>query len=51
VEIKYEPKEVQKMYFIGKFNKSDSVETILKQIAALNNLIVTRQNNTFIISR
>jgi ferric-dicitrate binding protein FerR (iron transport regulator) len=51
VEIKYVPKEVQKMYFIGKFNKSDSVETILKQIAALNNLRVTRQNNTFIISR
>jgi ferric-dicitrate binding protein FerR (iron transport regulator) len=51
VDIKYEPKEVRKMYFIGKFNKTDSVETILKQIAALNNLTVTMQNNTFIISR
>lgn len=51
VEIMYSQKDIQKIYFIGKFSKSDSVETILKQITALNNLTLTRQNNTFIIGR
>ncbi|MBO9201008.1 MULTISPECIES: FecR family protein [Niastella] len=51
VHISYSEKDIQKMYFIGKFSKNDSVNNILKQIAALNNLTVTRQNDTYIISR
>lgn len=51
VEIVYAEAEIQKMYFIGKFSKNDSVNVILSQIAALNNLTVTRQNNTYKISR
>ena len=51
VEILYSATDIEKMYFIGKFSKTDSVSNILKQIAALNNLTVTRQNNTYTISR
>lgn len=51
VEIIYRKQDVQKMYFIGKFSKTDSVETILKQIATLNDLTISIQNNTYTISR
>ena len=51
VHISYSEKDIEKMYFIGKFSKNDSVSNILKQIAALNNLTVTKQNETYIISR
>jgi transmembrane sensor len=51
VDIVFPEKEVEKMYFIGKFSKKDSVNNILKQIAVLNNLTVSRQNNRYIISR
>jgi transmembrane sensor len=51
VEIVYAEADIQKMYFIGKFSKNDSVNVILSQIAALNNLTVTRLNNRYTISR
>jgi hypothetical protein len=51
VEIVYAEADIQKMYFIGKFSKSDSVSAILKQIASLNNLTVIKQDNKFIISK
>ncbi|OQP55876.1 hypothetical protein A4H97_19990 [Niastella yeongjuensis] len=51
VHISYSEKDIEKMYFIGKFSKNDSVSNILKQIAALNNLTVNKQNETYIISR
>jgi len=51
VEIVYSATDIEKMYFIGKFSKTDSVNVIIKQIAALNNLTVTRQNSTYIIQR
>ncbi|WP_205512431.1 FecR domain-containing protein [Longitalea arenae] len=49
VKILYAEKDLEKLYFIGKFSKTDSLDTILKQIAALNNLTVTKQNNTYTI--
>lgn len=49
VEIVYAEAEIQKMYFIGKFSKNDSVNNILKQIASLNNLTVSVHNNTYTI--
>jgi transmembrane sensor len=49
VDIVFTEKDVEKMYFIGKFSKKDSVNNILKQIAVLNNLTVTRQTNKYII--
>jgi ferric-dicitrate binding protein FerR (iron transport regulator) len=51
VHINYSEKDIEKMYFIGKFSKNDSVSNILKQIAALNNLTVTSQDNTYIIRK
>lgn len=51
VEIVYSKKDVGKMYFIGEFDKTDSVENILKQIAAPNSLKLTRENNRYIISK
>ncbi len=51
VEIVYSKKDVDNKYFIGKFDKSDSIETIIKQIAALNNLKVIKKNNRYIIKK
>lgn len=51
VKIVYSEKDVEKIYFIGKFSKTDSVNNILKQIATLNNLTVTRQHDSYIISK
>jgi ferric-dicitrate binding protein FerR (iron transport regulator) len=51
VDIVYAKKDVAKMYFIGKFNKDDSVETILQNIATLNNLKLTKESNTYIIRK
>jgi transmembrane sensor len=51
VDIVFTEKDLAKMYFIGKFSKTDSVKNILKQIAVLNNLTVTRQNNTYTINK
>lgn len=50
VHISYSEKDLEKMYFIGKFSKNDSVGNILRQIALLNNLTVTKQNNDYIIT-
>ncbi|MBD0367531.1 MAG: FecR family protein [Flavisolibacter sp.] len=51
VEIVYDKKDVQNMYFIGKFDKSRSLEIILQQIGTLNNLTVTKKDSVFIISK
>lgn len=50
-EIDYEEADVNKLYFIGTFNKSDSLEYILKQIASVNNLTVRRESNGFKIEK
>ncbi len=51
VRILYSKADVHNRYFIGKFEKSDSLENVLKQITALNNLKLTKKNNKFIISK
>lgn len=50
-KIDYSKVDISKMYFIGTFNKSDSLEFILKQIATINNLEVSRDNNTYTIKK
>lgn len=50
-KIVYQKKDVKEMYFIGTYDKSDSLEKILKQIALLNNLTLTKQNDTFKIEK
>lgn len=51
VDIAYTRKDISKIYFIGTFNTSDSLDDILKQISVLNNLKVTKKNNKFIITK
>ena len=49
-KIIYQKAQMKKLYFIGTFNKSDSLEGILNQIARLNNLYVVKKDTSFIIS-
>lgn len=50
-KIVFEKKDVDQLYFVGTFSKSDSVENILSQIALLNKLTVTKKNNTYTIEK
>lgn len=51
VEIVFNSKDMQKLYFIGKFDKSDSLEYILKNITAINNLTLKKHKNKFLIHK
>ncbi len=51
VEIHYSNKDISKMYFIGTFQKSDSLETVLKQITGINKLKLRREKNKYTITK
>lgn len=51
VDIVFKKKDISKLYFIGTFNATDSLDTILEQIAGLNNLKVIKEKNRFIIKK
>ena len=51
VEIEYNRKDMQKLYFIGKFDKTDSLEYILKNITTSHNLTLLKQDNKFLIHK
>lgn len=51
VHIDYLTEETRNMYFIGKFNKSDSLQNILKDIALLNHLSIKKVQNGYIIRK
>lgn len=51
VPIAYETKDVRNIYFTAKYNRTDSLKNILKEIATLHNLTVTAKDNAFIISK
>jgi hypothetical protein len=42
VEITYNKKEIANIYFIGSFEKTDSIGKILSKIAITNNLKITK---------
>ena len=50
-DIEYDKKDLRGMYFIGKFNKSDSLDIILKQICRLNGLNLTKKDNKFFVTK
>ncbi len=50
-DIVYDKNDMKDIYFIGRYSKTDSLETVLREITKLNNLTVTKQNNQFIIAR
>ncbi|MEO6732663.1 MAG: FecR family protein [Ferruginibacter sp.] len=51
VNIIYDKNDVKTLYFIGKYNSSDSLEIILRRIAILNGLTVIKKDNAYIISK
>lgn len=48
-EIVYNKTEIQNLYFIGKFDRTDSLEKILQKLGQLNHLSVTKENNRFLV--
>jgi hypothetical protein len=51
VRIVYSKEDIKNMYFIGTYEKSDSIERILNEIALLNKLQVSKLDNGFKIER
>ncbi len=51
VRIEYKRMEIQNMYFIGKFEKGDSLQNILETIATLNRLHLRKEAGKFIIAK
>lgn len=51
VRIEYNRADIQKINFIGRIEKTDSIQTILNDIALLNHLSVTRTGNTYLIRK
>lgn len=51
VTITYSKTDLNKLYFIGSFEKTDSVDFILKQIAAINNLEIIKENGMYSVSK
>lgn len=51
VPIQYSRHDVENLYFIGRYSKTDSLAAVLKQITTINNLKLTRQNDKFIIAK
>lgn len=50
-KIIYNKKDIQHIDFTGRYNRSDSLETILKRIGILNNLTITKTDTAFVISK
>lgn len=51
VTIVYNKKDVHNLYFIRKYNSTENIDNILKEIATLNNLSLRKNNDTFVISK
>ncbi len=51
VKIVFSKKDFSKLYFIGTFNVADSLDNILREIADINNLKITRKEDKVIIGK
>ncbi|NII25286.1 DUF4974 domain-containing protein [Pseudoflavitalea sp. X16] len=51
VQINYAKDALKDMYFIGRFEKTDSLETIMRDIALLNKLTLTKEGNTYTLTK
>ena len=51
VEISYTRSDLEKMYFIGRFDQTDSISNILQKISLLYQLKVSNKNNKYSISK
>jgi ferric-dicitrate binding protein FerR (iron transport regulator) len=51
VEINFYPSDVSNRYFTGKFSKTDSIETILKDISLLHDLTLKKTDGVYIFRK
>jgi transmembrane sensor len=51
VEIGYSPSDLKNRYFTGRYDNSDSLDGILKDIALLNRLSITKQDGRYIVEK
>jgi len=51
VQIVYDKNEVRNKYFIGKFNKTDSLDLVLKYITIVNKLSVIKKEEVYYINK
>lgn len=52
VKIQYQQQDVRNIYFTGKYNRTDSLEAILKDIGILHKLTINKlDDSTFLISK
>ncbi|MCF6403090.1 FecR domain-containing protein [Chitinophaga filiformis] len=51
VDIYYYPSDIQNKYFSGRMRKTDSLETILNDIAVLNQLKIEKKQEHYIVSK
>jgi len=49
--IYYYPADLKNRYYTGRMEKTDSLADILRDIALLNDLTVSKKNNTFTLKR
>jgi transmembrane sensor len=51
IEIGYSPSDIKNRYFTGRYENGDSLDEILKDIALLNRLTITKQDGRYIVKR
>jgi ferric-dicitrate binding protein FerR (iron transport regulator) len=51
VKINYASKDIDRIKFIGKIQRNDSISTVLKDIALMNNLQITRKGDMYTIKK
>ncbi len=51
VEIGYSPSDIKNRYFTGSYEDGDSLDGILKDIALLNRLSITKQDGRYIVKK
>jgi ferric-dicitrate binding protein FerR (iron transport regulator) len=51
IDIYYYPSDIKNKYFSGRMHKKDSLETILNDIAVLNQLIIDKKEGQYIIRK
>jgi len=51
VKIDYDRKDVQNVYFTGKYERTESLEIILKRIGVINNLKIIKTDTAFLIGK
>jgi hypothetical protein len=51
VEIGYSPSDIRNRYFTARYENGDSLDTILEDIALLNQLSIIKQDGRYIVKK